>query len=588
MARVSRNLRGGIPVGLGRDSFLAALTSAFLSAIVFAPIAGQVTNSWGPGDMLSHYVNVDTWSPLGHVVDTHYGFPLGINQNLFPGVDITQNAFASIVSSFTGNPFLGLNLLIIVSFPVVAALAVVALRLIGLTGWWAIALAISYTFVPYHWGRSLGHVYLGSMYAAVTGVIIALLVGTGRLRRDHLTRRTLIGLIFLVIITAWSNIYYAAFGFLLVSAAAAFRFLRGDSGRDLGRALVPALGVACVTIVGLIPALIARAGESDIGRLGARAAYDSVLLAGNLSIALLPAPTSELPYMGYYNSAVYHFINEAPALENTSITNFGTWITTAAAIFVIAWWLRQVRSRNPLPEGFLLISFLAGVTIAFFIPWGLNAIVAEFLTAQIRAWNRLIPTLLLLLLLAAGVALSRSRRLMRTPVAVWVPLGLLVIILIEQVWPWRNVYVATIDRYAQETTLAREYAQATNNAIPEECGVVQIPRMIYPENGPVPPELNDYEHFWQPLTNRGKDFSFGAIAYTSADAVLSDIRGFPAPEAINALRDVGFCAVHVDLRGIEEDRRATFVNNVQTTLGSPVATGHEGDWLLYELPQGSA
>ena len=578
----------GLPTGLLRDSLLAAGIAITASLAVFGPILKNLGDSWGPGDMLSHYVNVDTWSLFGHATDTHYGFPAGMNQNLFPGVDITQNTFAAAVSGLTGNPFAGINLLIIISFPLVAALAVVAFRLMGLSGWWAIALSTAYTFIPYHWGRSLGHVYLGTMYAAVTGVIIALLVGTGRLRRDHLTRRTLIGLIVLVIITAWSNIYYAAFGFLLACAAAAFRFLRGDSGRDLGRALVPALGVACVTIVGLIPALIARAGESDIGRLGARAAYDSVLLAGNLSMALLPAPTSELPYMGYYNSAVYRFINEAPALENISLTNFGTWITTAAAIFVIAWWLRQVRSRNPLPEGFLLVSFLAGVTIAFFIPWGLNAIVAEFLTAQIRAWNRLIPTLLLLLLLAAGVALSRSRRLMHTPVAVWAPLGLLVIILVEQVWPWRNVYVATVDRYSQETTLAREYAQATNGAIPEECGIVQIPRMIYPENGPVPPELNDYEHFWQPLTNRGKDFSFGAIAFTSADAVLSDIRGFPAPEAINALRDVGFCAVHVDLRGIEEDRRATFVNNVQSTLGSPVATGHEGDWLLYELPQESA
>ena len=571
-----------------RDALLAAVITTALSLIVFGPVLSAIGDAWGPGDMLSHYVNVDTWAGFGHGVDTHYGYPLGMNQNLFPGVDITQNTFAATLSSLTGNPFIGLNTLIILTFPITAALTVIALRLVGLTGWWAIALAASYTFIPYHWGRSLGHVYLGTMYAAVTGVILAVLIGTGRLKREHLTRGRIVGIAALIVITAWSNIYYAAFGLLLMLAAVLFRVLKGDKRAELGIALLPAIGVAAVTVIGLIPAIIARASDSGIAQLGSRAAYDSVTLAGNLAMAIIPAPVSQLPYMGYYNEAVYGLIDDAPALENVSATNFGTWIITAGLIYAVIWWALRLRRGRRVPTSFQLLAFVTLITGLFFIPWGLNALVAEFLTAQIRAWNRLIPTMLLLFLLLAAVAIRRTPLLMRPRISLAGPAIVLLIVVVEQVWPWRAVYADTVDRYSQETTWAREYAVVTNEALPGECAILQIPRMIYPENGTVPPELTDYEHFWQPLTNREKDFSYGAIVFTEADRTVADIQGFPAPQALDQFTDLGFCGVHVDIRGIEQDRRERFLTNLEANLGASVATGREGEWLLFELPGASA
>ena len=583
MSAAPVRVRGRVRDGIFVDALLAAVVTSAFSLVTFGPVLQRVGDSWGPGDMLSHYVNVDTWAGFGHAVSTHYGFPLGLNQNLFPGVDITQNAIAATISAITGNPFMGLNVLIMLSFPITAALAVVTLRLVGLTGWWAIALGIAYTFIPYHWGRSLGHVYLGTMYAAVTGVILALLVGTGRLQRDRLTRGRIAAIAVLVLVTAWSNIYYAAFGLLLTLAAVLFRVLKGDDRRQLGYALVPSIAIAGTTIVGLIPAIIARTGESGIAQLGSRAAYESVTLAGNLAMALIPAPVSQLPYMGYYNEAVYGLINDAPPLENVSGTNFGTWVITAAVLYAVLWWVQTLRHGRKIPEDFQLLALLTFISGLFFIPWGLNSLVAEFVTAQIRAWNRMIPTLLLLLLLAGAVALRNSAWSSRLRSRIIGPCVVLAVVLIEQVLPYRTVYSSTVERYSQETQWARDYAVATNAAIPEQCGILQIPRMIYPENGPVPPELNDYEHFWLPLTNRDKDFSFGAVVFTEADSVTADIRGFPDPSAIAAFERLGFCAVHVDIRGIEEDRRERLLATLEAQLGEPMATGHEGDWFLYSF-----
>ena len=81
--------------------------------------------------------------------------------------------------------------------------------------------------------------YLATMYAAVTGVILALLVGSGRWSSMRLGAwRTWIIVGILVVTTAWSGIYYAAFGAILLVAATLWRFAAGAPGRQTLRDLV--------------------------------------------------------------------------------------------------------------------------------------------------------------------------------------------------------------------------------------------------------------------------------------------------------------------------------------------------------------
>lgn len=562
---------------------ITLLVSTLFSLLTLGPVLDRLKVAWGPGDMLSHYVNVDLWASFGYQTSTHYGFPGGMNPNLFPGIDITQNTFASLLSGIFGDPFIGLNLLAVLSFPATAVLAVVAFRLVGLTGWWATALATSYTFLPYHWGRLLGHAYLGTMYAAVTGVILALLIGQGRLSRHGTPTKVWIFVGAMVAITAWSNVYYAAFGLLVMVTGLVFRFLQGDRFQQLLRSSIPIVGTFVLVVIGFLPSVIARLSEPDVAQLGSRFSYESVTLAGSLSMLLLPAPVSQLPYMGYYNEAVRGLIADAPAMENVSETNFGTWVLLAAMIFLIGWWVKRKRTGLTSPKDLQLITLMVVVTLAFFIPWGLNSLIAEYISAQIRAWNRLVPTLALLILLSAAVALRTTRWKM----GAWrfaLPGVILAVVLAEQVLPYRAVYATTVARYAEDTEWAREYASAVNEAIPERCGIAQFPSMVYPENGTIPPELNDYEHFWMPLTNPDKNFSFGAVRFSDAADLTRDLDLPLTNDEIARMKELGFCAIHIDLRGFEPADRASVLLETQQLLGSSVAAGREGDWVLYRLP----
>lgn len=59
-----------------------------------------------------------------------------------------------LVNMISGNPYLGINLLLVLSFPLVGALAYISIRLIGLRGPLAVALALTFTFIPFHFSLS--------------------------------------------------------------------------------------------------------------------------------------------------------------------------------------------------------------------------------------------------------------------------------------------------------------------------------------------------------------------------------------------------------------------------------------------------
>jgi hypothetical protein len=378
-----------------------------------------------------------------------------MNLNYFPGIDITENTFAMIVNGITGSTFLGINLLLLISFPLVAALAYLTIRMTGLQGPLAIAFAVAFTFIPYHFGRALGHSYLATLYSAVTGLALVLLIGSGTFERylkspSKRTRWTFVAaVIVMVVIVAWTGVYYAAFTLILGIAALLWRFGHRTPLRQVALELTPFVGIGILAVIGFIPSLLTLRHDPPLASLGERMPYESVIYAGNLAMALLPLPMSHLPGFDFYNRNVVEAIAAAPALENTIITNFGMWVSSACLVVMIVGLFRR-RTRM-----LSLIGYLTLVTILFFVPWGLNYLVAGGLTAQIRAWNRLLPILLLLFILGASATLARTRLERYRPVPIALAVVALGFVIVDSVVPFRQPIVAGVTDAAESTQQAR-------------------------------------------------------------------------------------------------------------------------------------
>ena len=581
------------------EATIAALIAALMSMAVFGPILRWVGSGWAGGDMLSTYVDAELWRGFRYGVSDQFGFPLGMDKNYFPAIDITENNFAQVISQLTGQPFLGVNLLIMLTFPLVAFLTYFLFRMTGLTGPLAIAGAAAFSLIPYHFGRALGHTYLSTLYSAVTGMALVLLVGSGRfeqivkgLRKPTTSTSTrvwtIVGFVVLVVITAWTGVYYAAFTLILGVAALIWRFAHRATWRALVLDATPFVAIAGLAVVGVLPSFISTWGDPPLGVVSERLPYESVIFAGFLAVALLPLPQSNLPGLDFYNRQVTEAIGAAGFIENSAPSNYGTWITAGSLVVIVAAVI--ARTRYPKPQlhdsgrrvSLNFVLYLLLVTVLWFIPWGLNYLFAGTVSAQIRAWNRLTPYLLLLLLLGAAAAIHRTRAA-RTP-SIALPIAALVLALtfVDAVLPFRSAYADSAGKGSFNTEQARSYATQVNAAIPERCGVLQLPYMGYPEVGTVG-DINDYDHFWVSITNPEKGWSYGAIKLTDAGIWSGQLPDVPNDDQVALLRGAGFCAIHVDRRGWSEEDAAMVVTNLTDRFGQPIATANEGDWIMFDI-----
>lgn len=573
---------------------MTALLCLAGSLIVFGPLLGSLNGPLGGGDLFSVYVTTTSINPFGLSVTQHFGYPDGMDLRYFPGLDVVPGLVAQIVNALTGSAFLGVNLVLMLSGSATGVVAYLTLRLVRLSGPIAISLATAFALIPFHWDRGLGHVYLATMTSAALAVALALLIGggwmPGVLSRDPQRGLRIAMLVVAIVVVAWSGIYFACFALLIGVAAWIWRVSHGDHRRDLLAAGVPIVGVAGLVVLGLLPALVQQRLHPPATPIADRLASESATYAGNILMALLPAPLDGVPGTSGYREWAESLFAAIPANEATGLGNFGTWVTTACLVLygiggIVMYRRSRARHQSRPCVTWSLVATLIVVTTAFFIPWGANMLVASTVSAQIRAWNRLLPILLLLFVVGAGLVLAQARWTRQPIIAGAIAGAILLSASISSVLPYRDLYAGTARNAAALAEQARDYAAQVNGAIPGRCGILQLPYVPFPEAGLTPPALPDYDHFVTAALNPEKDFSYGAVKQTPAADLASSISTPITPGDVQRLRERGFCGIHLDLRGYEPGPLAETQVMLQALLGDPIANGREGAWLTYSLEE---
>ncbi len=582
------------------DAVVTAVASGVLFLVGFGGGPGRLSLPLGRGDLWAAYAQVSLWSHGAPFGDSTLGYPFGMNLRYYPTADVLQNFLGGVVAAITGSTFFGLNFVYAISFPVAALAALWVLRLVGLRGPLAVVLALAYTTLPWHWLRS-EHVYLATMYSAAMAVGLAIVVGSGgveeRLRRKGWLRGGL-PLLGVCVVIGLSGIYYACFAVLLCVVALVFRVCRGASWRSVGIAGMPVVGVIGALGAALLPAVLYSSSHPALGSVAGRIPFESIQYSGVLALALLPSPMSRMPGMGPVNELVQTAYTSGSVSPSSGVVwfgNAGSILSASAILFILVGVVvlarRSSRSgmaatwRDPDVHGadLPLLVGLCAVVVLFLVPWGLNFLFANFVTAQLRGWDRLLPVLFMLVFAMAGVV---WRAVVRRPRAwtAWVLVAVSSVVLVfDGAVSYRGWFGDMATTGEQELVAGRAYADAVNTAVPARCGVLQLPYVDYPEVPPVV-GLDAYAHFSAALTNTDKLWSFGAMKQTFSSAWADVLESRVDTQAVDDLRDAGFCLVHVDLRGFTSSDGAAVMAQLSGLLGAPVATGHDGQWVAYELP----
>lgn len=253
------------------------------------------------GDGLFHQILVKGMIENGwYLNNMSLGVPLGLQMHDFPMMDSLFFLLLKIISLPSRDWAITVNLFYFLTFPLTTVTALYAIRRLNVSYAPALVGALLYAFLPYHFTRGEGHLYLSCYFLVplIVPVAVRILLGRGvPLRREgpdgvvrwDLASRESLRIVGLCLLLGSGGVYYAYFScFLLVIA--------GIVGTLNRRRLYP-LVASCLLIcmihssvcANLMPKILhdLRHGPNARGML--RYPYEAEFYGLRLSSLLLPS-----------------------------------------------------------------------------------------------------------------------------------------------------------------------------------------------------------------------------------------------------------------------------------------------------------
>gem|GEM_PF-6697904 len=462
--------------------------------------------------------------------------------------------FIRIFTHVVSDPIAGTNLFYIFTFGASAVTFLAFAVRIGISRPLSVALAISYSWLPYHFTRMTdGHVALAAYFMLPIGAMTLLhlhayLRGT---RTSFLPNSRFRRVVFLIapILVGSSGAYYGLF-FSLLAASSIF-FI--DWSRNNHR-LTQLFTVGSTAILFMLAPILRNqwATQTGLNKVLTRSPDESLQFGGSLWRLVLP--------WGVW----------LPATAKNSVSpTFFEWTATPllgsiAILLLLVAALRSISDYRDEPASRALAAY-GVVAIFFYVAGGFGYVFALVVDPSFRTWNRLSIVILTFGLALLGLAIQRLR-LTTLVHQVVIPSALVIVVVFTQLTPLSSVGIAAEpDIASRERFLEIErFGRVVEREIPEGCSILQLPLMLYPEGGMVG-QVGNGNHLWLPMVTTGFRWSYGAPKGTQAGDFWADLLNVAPQEAVQRARDLAFCAVvlddrsGIDPRALSETARLNYV-----------------------------
>src|ERR1043166_1037796 len=204
-----------------------------------AVVKGMIDNGWSWPDYL-------------------VGGPGGLLMCGFPWIDTAVAVGLWLISRFTHNPALVLNVFYLLTYPLVTIASLYVFRHFKFSYAPALFCSLLYTFLPYHFLRNENHLILSAYYGIPLVVMVLLWISAEEFSLR--TKRFLISAVICVLIGS-SGVYYPFFSCFLLLVAGLIGALKFQKLRPLATAFI-LLAITCATVaINLSPTIIYRSEE---------------------------------------------------------------------------------------------------------------------------------------------------------------------------------------------------------------------------------------------------------------------------------------------------------------------------------------
>ena len=588
------------------------------------------------GDATLNLVAIKNIAEHGwYEVYPNLGAPFGAEQFDFPAGNGDNLSWVIIKLLTLGShePALVLNAFYLLCYPLIALTAFVVARALRLSRAVAFVVALLFTFLPYHFIRTEGHLFLGAYYGVpIDAYLVVATVGGRRLfaRRAGAhgilawaSQRTLLTLV-LCVVAGTTDLYYAGFTLWLLGGVSIVAALRGRSLGPVIKGGVLAAVIAVTVFGDYLPALIYEWDHGSDPAANVRYPQETEYYSLRLIELLLPSPEYRISALAA-PAARYAVTSPIPnGVEGSSstlgtvgdvgfITLFGT-LGVAALGGATGGFRRSPRSENqpaavataagpgpppPAAEGqpdvaaelgpderppslghlavCAAIAFLVGTT------GGLAAVFAYVFTPDLRAVARIGVFIAFFSLLAVGVLLDRLSTWMRprrhgVRNASAVLIAVLAFGLFDQTSPAFVPPYATID---PSWSSDARFTTRIEQSLPKHSSVFELPDELFPATTADPAgALYDGSRFFV-HADSSINWSWGSVDGRTQDWSHALI-GQPLSVVLPAIVASGFDGLLLDGASYPADA-ATLGAAIAAQPGVTTFTSEDGRYRFYNL-----
>ncbi|MGD9792770.1 MAG: hypothetical protein AB7V43_04750 [Acidimicrobiia bacterium] len=599
MAAPGRNLasRGGAGGALPwiADMAIAGALASVLTALIYRlwdrPMRVPLAYT---GDGLTQASVVKTIIETGwNTNNSRLGAPTGFVGHDFPlGGENLHYLAIKIISWFSSDPFLVLNLYFFGSFALCAASAVVAFRVLGLRRVVAHPMALLFAFVPAHLLRGPAQVTLASMFTVpLACIILVWAMGPLPLVLRHIDGHVriarngrLVALAAMVLLLGSGGAYYALFTVALLAIIGSLSALSRRSWMHLASAATVAVAIVVVLAANSLPSLLYQRshGHNPMAMYRSASQLDALSLRPVQLVAPIPGHR-----VGFLSSLGREVADASPGGEGTQ--NLGVVGAVGFALIVLAVLSLGAGRRRDKPSIVdPRLGVIALVIVVCGATGGLAILPAVRGLDQLRAWGRLSVYVSFLSLLAVGqLIVHLSERLAdrgphkRSDPADRVALIAAAVLALVGLWDQVPNSIVADPRVNREAYFDDQaFVLSIEATLPAGSMVFQLPQASYPEE----PMINGLmvDNLLRPyLHSRSLRWSFGGLRGTDVEWMEATSQE-PMPVFLDSIAAIGFRGLVIDRLGYA-DNGEQIVNDLRSDLGVEPTSSGSGRHVFFDL-----
>jgi phosphoglycerol transferase len=493
------------------------------------------------------------------------GAPGGLKMYDFPAVDTSAAIILFLISLFSSNAIVVLNIFYLLTFPLIAISSLYVLRHFNLSYGPSLFSSLLYTFLPYHFMRDESHLFLSAYYFIPLVVMVLLWQTTEKVR--------LIPSLVICAAVGSTGIYYPFFSCFLFLVAGVASALTRRRLRPLVTAAILVAATFTTVAINLSPSLVYlyRHGSAGVTK---RDAIGAEIYGLKVTQLVLPVTGHRVPVLNQLKDSY----NKNIEMTETDAAALG-FIGTVGFLVLLAQLLDR-RRLNPLLNDLSVLNIFA---VLLGTVGGISSLFAVLVSAGLRSYNRISVFIAFFSLFAIALGLDQLyRRWVKTRSAQIVFYAAVAVVLLLGVLDQTTRhYVPDYANIKTEFLNDEQFVQQLEASVPSRAAIFQLPYVPFPEHPPVN-KMVDYDHLRGYLHSNGLYWSYGTMKNREGDLWLQRVSALPTEELLETLSLSGFSGIYLDRNGYEDHGAAKEAELAAALQSQPLASAN-GRLIFFNL-----